>query len=294
MELQIVDFFTSWSNSVLDALFSFTNFLGETGFFFFVFMIMYWVVSKDRAFRFASIYIISAGINTAFKNIFARPRPHDLKGYGYSFPSGHAQGYAVNATLIYNECKINDFPKEKKWKTEIILELIIAGVLVCIGRMYFGMHYLSDVLMGIVLGICVACVMDIIYNQISQKFKVNTSKILAFMLIPLLAMYFVVTFTSLINHRSAYTIYSVTGFMFGSILGYFVDKYLLKTQIEGNFANRCKKIFLGTLMMGFAYFFIVTKINNIYFIPLAFMFLGFASTGIMPFVLNKTFVVKGE
>ncbi len=294
MELKIVDFFMSWANPVLDLIFSFTNFLGEDGFAIFVFVLIYWLSSKERAFRFGSIYLISVGINTGLKSIFARPRPHNLKGHGYSFPSGHSQGYSVVASQIYLECKNNQFPKQKKWKIEILLELIIVGLLVGMGRMYFGRHYLSDVIAGLTLGVAVAYLFDGIFNLINEKFKINIKKLLLIALPIILAIYFVITFTSLINYRSIFKLYSVTGFSFGAILGYFMDKYALKSKIEGDFINRLKKTLFGLLITGALYFVIKTKISNIYFVPLMFVIFAFFSVGIMPTLLNKTFVVKKE
>ncbi len=294
MELKIVDFFMSLSNPILDVLFTFTNFLGEEGFFFFAFIVIYWMSSKERAFRFGSIYLVSVGVNTGLKHIFARPRPHNLQGHGYSFPSGHSQGYSVNATQIYLECKRNNFPKSKKWRVEILMELIITGILVGIGRMYFGRHFLSDVIAGLTFGIIVALLMEIIYNFVSLKWKINATKLI-FSILPItIVAYFCITFTGLISSRSIYMLYSVTGFVFGVTLGYFADKFLFQTKIEGNFLNRLKKVLLGTMMMGFLYFLIKSEITNIYWVPFAYMIWGLFGVGIMPFVLNKTFVVKGE
>ena len=292
MEIAIVDFFMGLKNSVLDLVFSFTNFLGTEGFVFFVFMIMYWTVSKERAFRFGTIYLISVAINNILKVSSRRQRPHNMQGHGYSFPSGHSQGYSATATLIYLEAKKNNFPNSKRWKIEFVLELVIAGVLVGIGRMYFGMHYLSDVIAGLLLGIAVVSACDLVFNVISSKWKINTFKILLYSLPVMLALYFVFTFTGIINYRGIYKLYAVLGFAFGASAGYLLDKTKIKTAIEGDFSNRLKKASLGTLIMGFAYFFIKTELQNIYFVPLAYMLFGFVAVALIPNILNKTFVYK--
>ena len=292
MEIAIVDFFMSLKNSVLDILFSFTNFLGTEGFVYFVFMIIYWIVGKERAFRFGSIYLISVAINTIFKNSFRRIRPHNSQGHGYSFPSGHSQGYSATAALIYLEAKRYNFPKEKRWKVEFILELIIAGVLVGIGRMYFGMHYLSDIIAGIILGIAVVSAFDLIFNAISEKWNIKTYKIILVSLPVMLALYFVFTFTSLIEFRAIYKLYSVLGFAFGASLGYILDHFKINAPIEGDFANKLKKASLGTFILGFVYFIIKNEIQNIYFVPLAYLIFGFVSVAVMPNILNKTFAYK--
>ena len=294
MELKIVDFFMSLKTSFLDALFTFTNFLGEAGFAFFVFLLLYWLFSKEKAFKFGLIYLISVGINNLLKIAFKRERPHNLLNNGYSFPSGHAQGYSVVVSQIYLECKANDFPKSKRWKLEILIEMVIAGLLVGIGRMYFGMHYLSDVVAGLVLGVAIALSCTAICNFIAQKYNIKLWKILICLMPLLLVVYFTVTFTSIIQYRAIYDIYAVLGFIFGASAGYLLDCFKLKSAIEGDYKNRLKKASLGTLLMGLIYFIIKTKVDNIYFVPLVYLIFGFVGVAIMPVVLNKTFVYKKE
>lgn len=294
MEIAIVDFFMGLKNSVCDLLFSFTNFLGEEGFVYFVFMLIYWLVSKERALKFGSMYLISVGVNNLLKVTFRRTRPHNLQGHGYAFPSGHSQGYGFTAASIYQECKHNDFPKSKRWKIEILLELFIAGILVGMGRMYFGMHYLSDVIAGLVIGVSVAMALYGLYEIIGNKTKLQTWKVVVCLLPVMVAFYFVITFTKLINYRAVYKLYSVLGFAFGVSLGYLLDHFKIKAKIEGDFYNKLKKTVLGTLLMGGAYFIIVTNLTNIYLVPFIFMIFGFVAVAVMPNVLNKTFVVDKE
>lgn len=83
------------------------------------------------------------------KNIICRPRPFtEIEGFqllieaphGFSCPSGHttASFAAATSIFIYN----------KKWGA---LALVWAG-LIGFSRMYFFVHYLTDVLFGIALG----------------------------------------------------------------------------------------------------------------------------------------------
>ena len=86
-----------------------------------------------------------------FKDLFHRPRPFlTVKGlvpvltpHGFSFPSGHATLAAAMAVVLAYH-----FPKAR---------YLVIGValLVGISRIYFGVHYLSDVLAGFMLGIIV-------------------------------------------------------------------------------------------------------------------------------------------
>ena len=100
-----------------------------------------------------------------FKNGFERYRPshnEELKyllhfyevkpgeyyqGGKYGFVSSHAANFFAMIAFIYA------FYKEKKnW---ILAGLILVGILVAISRIYLGVHYFSDVLVGATLGILV-------------------------------------------------------------------------------------------------------------------------------------------
>ena len=100
-----------------------------------------------------------------FKNGFERYRPshnEELKhllhfyevkpgefytGGKYGFVSSHAANFFAMIAFIY------PFYKEKKnW---ILAGLILVGILVAISRIYLGVHYFSDVLIGAALGILV-------------------------------------------------------------------------------------------------------------------------------------------
>ena len=100
-----------------------------------------------------------------FKNGFERYRPshnEDLKhllhfyevkpgeyyqGGKYGFVSSHAANFFALIAFI--------FPFYKEKKNWILAGLILVGILIAISRIYLGVHYFSDVLVGAILGILV-------------------------------------------------------------------------------------------------------------------------------------------
>ena len=89
--------------------------------------------------------------NVLLKNLVARTRPYDVntgiqllvaKLRDYSFPSGHTAASFASATALY-------FAGEKKlWKPALVLACLIA-----VSRLYLYVHYPTDVLGGVVIGI---------------------------------------------------------------------------------------------------------------------------------------------
>lgn len=99
--------------------------------------------------------VISFVINNLFlKNVVARTRPYEVvegltrlieKQPDYSFPSGHTASSFVVAMILYLE-----LPKKYG------IPLLVLAVLISFSRLYLGVHYPSDVLVGAVSGILIA------------------------------------------------------------------------------------------------------------------------------------------
>ena len=89
-----------------------------------------------------------------FKNIYQRPRPeilHLVEEKGFSFPSGHSLAVTimVGTLIVIFSQRI----KDQLWKriVQILLEFYLLSVLV--SRVYLGVHYPSDVLASLCVGL---------------------------------------------------------------------------------------------------------------------------------------------
>ncbi|MEP6676681.1 MAG: phosphatase PAP2 family protein [Ferruginibacter sp.] len=104
--------------------------------------------------RIAAIGLSSLALMFALKLLFMRQRPPDpllFSADGYSFPSGHAvMSVAFYGLLIYI-CSFTVHNKILRWIIYIMLALLI----LCIGfsRIYLRVHYASDVLVGLIVGV---------------------------------------------------------------------------------------------------------------------------------------------
>ncbi len=111
--------------------------------------------------------VISNGITYILKPLIAEPRPFlalsnvDLlapKSEIYSFPSGHTTSSFTVATVI--GLKYIFMLKNKKYR--LVYPLIVFAALIGFSRIYIGVHYPSDVLVGAIIGtICALLVLKL-------------------------------------------------------------------------------------------------------------------------------------
>ena len=101
------------------------------------------------------LVIIGAGLSVDYgKTFFSRTRPIGIAFYpehNFSFPSGHT----TTATTLFGLCAYLAFihVKNFNYRNIIIGLALLIIVLVGISRIYLGVHYLSDVIAGLLLGV---------------------------------------------------------------------------------------------------------------------------------------------
>ncbi|MBN1940848.1 MAG: phosphatase PAP2 family protein [Candidatus Diapherotrites archaeon] len=149
-------------NPLLDAAMLGITLLGNPVFWLFVVAFFYWKGKENQSFHLMNIIVLSSIFVGALKGFFARTRPDigmpkmlEFDTFGtHSFPSGHAT--LITAQTAYAKNKV---PK-KSWG---IAAIVIA--LVAISRVYLGVHYPSDVIVGIIMGGAIG----IAYSHIAKR-----------------------------------------------------------------------------------------------------------------------------
>lgn len=140
----------------------------------FSFIILVWLNLYDRGKLTALKALISVVVSRfvfteIIRFIWFRPRPFVAESFvplinqnpaEASFPSGHASFYFALSTIIY-------FYNKKAGTL-----FFIASFLVAISRVYVGVHWPSDILAGVILGILTAWAVNKIFNRyIYEKCK---------------------------------------------------------------------------------------------------------------------------
>ena len=107
-----------------------------------------------------------------FKNIYQRPRPeilHLVEEKGFSFPSGHSLAVTimVGTLIVIFSQRI----KDKLWKriVQVLLGFYLLSVLV--SRVYLGVHYPSDVLASLCVGLGVLFIEFPFYDKLRFQLR---------------------------------------------------------------------------------------------------------------------------
>ena len=121
--------------------------------------VVWLLIRRDRVHNrklvtFLTVTGIGGGlVDTLVKIIVARPRPVVgnplITVAGKSFPSGHAMG----STICYGALLLAFLPlAAPRWRRWIVGLVVLLVLLIGLSRLALGVHFLSDVLGGLVLG----------------------------------------------------------------------------------------------------------------------------------------------
>lgn len=172
MELRFLDFLQTIHTPLLDKILAFITSLGNAGIIWIVLAVVLLILPKTRK---TGIIVVAALLmdlvlcNLILKNLVARVRPYDVntaiailikKPLDFSFPSGHtAASFAAMTALFLAKMK-------KAWIAALVLAVLIA-----FSRLYFYVHYPTDVLGGAVVGILSGIIGYTIVEKLDKRWK---------------------------------------------------------------------------------------------------------------------------
>jgi undecaprenyl-diphosphatase len=124
---------------------------------------------KKWAIPITSTVLVTALFNIFLKLLFSRERPDILQliyESDYSFPSGHAMNNMAFYTMVF--LLTNKYIKNKKIKIGISIMCIVLPLLIGISRIYLGVHYASDVVVGWFLGFIIAMILFKMFEKFEK------------------------------------------------------------------------------------------------------------------------------
>ena len=177
MDLKILEWVnnTLHTNQLVTDIFVFITKISDTGF---LWIILSLVLLLSRHTRKLGLYcLLSLGCcfvatNIILKNVIERPRPfvesEQLLNFiesinlelpdSHSFPSGHTAASFAVAFMI--------FLYNKRWGIPSMMMAILVGL----SRVYLCVHFLTDVVAGLLVGIVIAYMMKFILEYFERRF----------------------------------------------------------------------------------------------------------------------------
>ena len=156
-EFAFLDWLQQFHNPVLDALAVFLNYAGEHGEIWIAFTLLLLLFRRTR----------KAGCAMATP-LFARPRPCDVntaitilvkRPHGHSFPSGHtASAFAAAFALWLQNRKLG-------------VPALVLAAFIAFTRLYLYVHFPTDVLGGLVLGLALGALASWLVDSLANKSK---------------------------------------------------------------------------------------------------------------------------
>lgn len=142
-------------------------------------VLIYYVREKKYALLFAFSMLFGAVISVLLKLFFNIPRPSGaiFSAFGQSFPSYHAVIVTIFfSTMIF----IFDDYLEGFWRKSFNFLCVLGIILVSFSRLYLGVHWLSDVLAGILIGFVVYCASIYIFRKTNHFHLKDNNRLMKF------------------------------------------------------------------------------------------------------------------
>jgi membrane-associated phospholipid phosphatase len=273
METEILKVIQSFSNSFLDKLFEFSTIFGEELVIIPILTFVYWIIDKKFGEYIGFSFFTSLIVNNSLKDLFKFQRPIGEEGIrslrthtatGYSFPSGHTQG----ASSFYSAISI--------YLNKKVIYFISAVIIFLVGysRMYLGVHYPKDVIVGVILGILISYICYTLFNKIKNK----------------LLLYYVVFIFGLIflSFSNSPDYIKALGTYFGFVNGIFIEKKYVNFEINKNKLKLFLRFIIGlTIILGLKEGLKFIFPNQLAFDFIRYFLITFIGIGIYPMIFKK-------
>ena len=171
-----VDFLTMLGNFhgtsvIIDNLMIFFSMLGNAGILWIGIGLVMLVPEKTRKWGFQMLCAMALTFiigNLILKNLFHRTRPYFVheeldamrlvaRPSEYSFPSGHTMNGITGAlTMIF-------------WDKRFGIPAMVVAVIISFSRLYNTVHYPTDVIAGVGIGVVSACIIQMVFRKIEKK-----------------------------------------------------------------------------------------------------------------------------
>jgi hypothetical protein len=221
----------------LDALFKAITTLGAEQAFLLLLPLIFWCVDKRQGARLSVLLMLSAYLNYALKDLFGQPRPSPerVKVLAEETSPGLPSGHSQNSVAVYGYLA-TQLRRPRAW--------VIAGwaaLAVGVSRIYLGVHFASDVLVGWLVGMAVL----LLYLRVEPDVEYYvrpwpTSRKMALAVIAPLALFLIYA-----NESSA----QLMGTLVGLLAGLLVEVRRVGFSVQGPLWQRAARFAVGGVVL---------------------------------------------
>ncbi len=177
----IVNIFLQSLGGGLQSVMKIFTMLGDEIFFILVMPAIYWCIDAAMGVRVGAMLMLSGAFNSFFKILLRGSRPYwisdKVKPVVHESSFGIPSGHAMNAAAIWGWLA---YEIRKRWTTILFLLIIF---LIGFSRLVMGVHFLTDVLLGWLLGGLLVLAFALAYRPVLawlKKFNLGMRVLLAF------------------------------------------------------------------------------------------------------------------
>ena len=248
--MQLSQWIQSWSTDFLDLFWAAITLLGNENTYLVWVPLLYWSINKRWGQHLFFLVLLSSWLNEGLKNLFALPRPnpaiiqHKVEVVGYGFPSNHAQTGAV-VVWGYLAAQV------RRWWFTLLAVIVI--LLIGFSRIYLGVHFTQDVLVGWLLGLLVL----LVALRVEDPLVAWLSRLsLGGQVAIAIAVPIVVLVTILPDTMGRYPSEfagTLSGVFLGAGLGSILEPRTVNFRTEGSVVQRVLRYVVGMLVVGILY-----------------------------------------
>jgi len=250
-----------------DGPMKFFTFLGRIEFYLLIIPFIYWTVDKRLGMRTLLLLIFIDTVGMAFKLLFHQPRPYWIGGVK---PLVEETSYGIASTHASDSLAVGGYLAYRVKRTWFWLVAGVVLFLIGLSRLFLGAHFPHDVLFGWLIGgivlwgfmrsaerVAVWAKSKTIFMQMAIGFGISIAIILIGSLIRLL-----ISGTSdpaswsdyATEARTISPFFTLSGALFGSIVGYALMRQYARFQTSGKWGTRVLRYLVGIIGVVLIYF----------------------------------------
>lgn len=271
------------TGGILDLVFTLITGMGDELFYLFLLPFLFWCIGKRHGMHIAVLLFLSLFINNLLKLAFANPRPFVVSAAvvakvgaeGYSFPSGHSQ----NAAVIWPALA---FMFRRRW---IAVLAAVFTVLIAFSRVYLGVHYPHDIIVGALVGLLIAYA----YVKRAPALESWVARWSLGWQLALVLFLTLVLSVSVTNNDAL----KLAGSVCGIGLGYILEQRMLRFQPKAEWRNRALSLGIGMAVVAVVYVgmkLVAPTANEVVaaaFRFVRYMSVGFVAVYVVPWLLVR-------